>query len=147
MRNALSFFSVIALGAMMVSGCAGPEAKLGRGMVNAGEIVRMGELRRSIEQTAVFDSPDTGYSFGLVRGFDRTMARTGLGVYDILTFPFPPYHPLFTRYISPEPVYPDNYKPGLAADPLFDTHTYIGFSGGDVAPFVPGSRFKVYDSN
>jgi hypothetical protein len=29
---------------------------------------------------------------------------------------------------------------------LFDTDTYVGLSGGDVAPFMPGSRFKVFDN-
>lgn len=147
MRNTLSFLGLGAVIALLVSGCAGPEAKLGRGMANVTEFARMGELRRSVEQTAVLDSPDAGYTVGVIHGFDRSVARTGLGIYDILTFPFPPYRPLFTRYISPEPVYPDSYKPGLIAGSTFNAHTYIGFSGGDVAPFVPGSRFKVFDSN
>jgi len=147
MRNALSFLGVAALGAVLVSGCAGPETKLGRGMSNFGEVVRGGELRRSVEQTAVLDSPDAGYTVGYVRGIDRSVARTGLGLYEIITFPFPPYHPIFTRYLAPEPVYPDNYKPGLVSDAMFDTDTYVGYSGGDVAPDVPGSRFKVFDNH
>jgi len=147
MRNALFFLGVVTLAALLTPGCAGPEAKLGRGMNNFSEIARGGELRRTMEETAVFDSPDTAYTTGFVRGFDRTMARTGVGLYEIVTFPFPPYHPLFTKYLAPEPVYPDNYKPGLLSDSLFDTDTYVGFSGGDVAPFVPGSRFKVFDNN
>jgi putative exosortase-associated protein (TIGR04073 family) len=147
MRNAPSIFSMVTLAAVVASGCAGPQAKLGRGMADITEPVRMGEFRRSVEETAVFDSPDAGYTLGVVRGVDRTVARTGLGIYDIVTFPFPPYHPLFTRYLAPEPIYPDNYTPGLVSDSMFDTHTYVGFDGGDVAPFVPGSRFKVYDSN
>jgi putative exosortase-associated protein (TIGR04073 family) len=146
MRNALFFFGVAALAALLVSGCAGPEAKLGRGMSNFGEVVRGGELRRSVEQAGVFDSPDMAYTTGFVRGFDRTVARTGMGLYEIVTFPFPPYHPIFTKYISPESVYPDNYTPSLVSDSMFDTDTYLGFSGGDVMPFVPGSRFKVFDN-
>jgi len=146
MRNAISFLSVVVLAALFTSGCAGPEAKLGRGMSNFSEITRGGELRRSVEQTAVFDSPDMAYTTGFVHGFDRTLARTGMGLYEIVTFPFPPYHPIFTKYVAPEPVYPDNYKPGLLSDSLFDYDSYVGFSGGDVAPFVPGSRFKVFDN-
>jgi putative exosortase-associated protein (TIGR04073 family) len=147
MRNALAFLSVVALAALFTSGCAGPETKLGRGMSNFAEVARGGEWRRSVEQTAVFESPEAGYTVGFVRGFDRSMARTGLGLYEIVTFPFPPYHPIFTKYLSPEPVYPDNYTPGLWSDAMFDTDTYVGMSGGDVAPFVPGSRFKVFDNN
>ncbi len=146
MRNALSFLSVVALAALFTSGCAGPEAKLGRGVSNFGEVARGGEWRRSVEETAVFDSPDAGYTVGFVRGFDRSMARTGVGIYEVLTFPFPPYHPVLTQYLAPEPVYPDNYTPGLVSDSLFDTDTYVGLGGGDVAPIVPGSRFKVFDN-
>ena len=90
--------------------------------------------------------PSAGYTTGFVRGFDRSVARTALGVYEIVTFPLPPYHPMFTSYLTPEPVYPGSYKPGLISDTLFDTDTYMGFSGGDVAPFIPGSRFKVFDN-
>jgi putative exosortase-associated protein (TIGR04073 family) len=146
MRNALSFFSVVALAALLVSGCTGPETKLGRGIGNTYEVVRLGELRRSVEQTAVFDGPDVGCTFGVVHGIDRSIARTGLGLYETITFPIPPYHPIFTRYFAPEPVYPDNYKPSLISGPEFDTHTYVGFSGGDIAPFIPGSRFRVFDN-
>jgi putative exosortase-associated protein (TIGR04073 family) len=143
MRNALLLLGVVALVALLNSGCAGPEAKLGRGTSNVYEVVRMGELRRSVEQSAVFDG---SYTTGLVRGFDRSIARTGVGLYEVVTFPFPPYHPVFTKYLAPEPVYPDNYQPGLWSDSLFDTHTYVGFDGGDIAPYVPGSRFEVFDN-
>ena len=140
------FLTVVTLAALLTSGCAGPEQKLGRGMNNFYEIVRMGEMRRSIEQTAVLDSPDAGYTTGAVRGFDRSLARTGLGVFEIVTFPLPPYGPMFTSYLKPEPAYPESYKPGLASDSLFDTDTFTGFTGGDVAPFIPGSRFKIFDN-
>lgn len=137
---------MVALVALLASGCAGPESKLGRGMGNFFEVVRGGELRQSVEQTAVFDSPDAGYTTGFVRGFDRSMARTGVGIYEVITFPFPPYHPVFTKYLAPEPVYPDNYNPALLSDSMFDTDTYLGFTSGDVAPLVPGSRFHVFDN-
>ncbi|MGH7976992.1 MAG: exosortase system-associated protein, TIGR04073 family [Limisphaerales bacterium] len=144
MRNAISILTVGTLAVLFTSGCAGPEQKLGRGMSNVYECVRLGEMRRSIEQTGVFDSTDTAYTTGFVRGFDRSMARTGIGLYEILTFPIPPYHPIATKYLSPEPAYPDSYKPGIPDNPLFNTDTYVGFSGGDIAPFVPGSRFNVF---
>ncbi|MGD0743710.1 MAG: exosortase system-associated protein, TIGR04073 family [Verrucomicrobiota bacterium] len=144
MRNIMLFLTVAALAVLLTSGCAGPEQKLGRGMGNVFEVVRMGEMRRSIEQTAVLDSPDAGYTVGAVRGFDRSLARTGLGVFEVVTFPLPPYDPMFTHYLTPQPAIPESYKPGLISDALFDTDTYTGFSGGDVAPFIPGSRFKVF---
>jgi putative exosortase-associated protein (TIGR04073 family) len=140
-------FPLIAVtAALFAAGCAGPEAKLGRGMSNTYEAVRLGDMRRSIEQASVFDTTGCGYTTGLVRGFDRSMARTGIGIYEVLTFPIPPYHPIATRYLTPGPVSTASYKPGLFSDSIFDTDTYNGFSGGDIAPFIPGSRFRVFDN-
>ena len=143
----MPFLAVAALAALFTSGCAGPEQKLGRGMSNTFEVVRMGEMRRSIEQTAVFDSPSAGYTVGAVRGLGPHRWRAPAWAF-MKSSPsrLPPYSPMFTRYLTPEPVYPESYKPGLISDALFDTDTYTGFSGGDVAPFIPGSRFKIFDN-
>ena len=150
MRNVISLLALTALVAVFTSGCKGPEQKLGRGISNTFEIARLGDVRRGIEQTAVFESPSAGYTVGFVRGIDSTLARTGVGLFEVVTFPFPMpnsgYGPLFPHYLQPGPVYPDSYKPGLVSGSLFDTDTYTGFSGGDVAPYVPGSRFKVFDN-
>jgi putative exosortase-associated protein (TIGR04073 family) len=145
-------FPLIAVGAALwITGCAGPEEKLGRGLSNSAEIVRLGEMRRTIECESVLRSPDEGYTTGVIRGFNRSLERTGLGLYEVVTFPIPnhdhgSYEPIATKYFAPNPVYPESYKPGLLSDPLFDTDTFTGFSGGDIAPFVPGSRFKVFDN-
>jgi putative exosortase-associated protein (TIGR04073 family) len=147
MRNNLSFLALITLVSALAPGCANMEQKLGRGMSNSSEIFRMGEMRRTVEQTSVFVSPETGVTTGFVRGLDRSLARTGVGLYEVLTFPFPPYRPVFTSYLAPSPAEPDNFKPGLAADSMYDTDTFIGFSGGDVAPFIPGSRFRIFDTH
>jgi putative exosortase-associated protein (TIGR04073 family) len=146
MRNVIFLLAIGALTTLFTAGCAGPEQKLGRGTSNFYEGVRLGEMRRSMEQSAVFDSTDAAFTTGFVHGLDRSVARTGIGLYEVLTFPIPPYHPIATKYFTPDPAYPDNYKPGLPSDPLFDTDTYVGFSGGDVAPFFPGSRFSVFDN-
>jgi putative exosortase-associated protein (TIGR04073 family) len=147
MRNTFSYLAVIASVTALVSGCTNMQQKLGRGCSNTFEIVRMGELRRSMEQSSLFDSPDTGRSTGFVTGLCRTVERTGIGVYEIVTFPIPPYGPVCTNSFTPGPAYPDNYAPGIAADSMYDTDTYAGFSGGDVAPSVPGSRFRVFDTH
>lgn len=144
MRKIIFPLAAVAV-AWFAAGCAGPEQKLGRGLSNTYEIVRWGELRRSVEQSAVEPSPGIGY-FGFIHGFDRSLARTGLGLYETVTFPIPSYRPVCTEYLTPDPVYPYSYKPGIYSDRLFDTDTYTGFSGGDVAPWVPGSRFSVFDN-
>ena len=143
---------MVMLVALLTSGCAGPEQKLGHGMNNVFEIVRMGEMRRSVEQSAVLDSPGAGYTVGALRGLDRSLARTGLGAWETATFLLPyRYDPVYSGgsrlfNLKPDPVFPESYKPGRLSDALFDTDTYTGFSGGDVAPFIPGSRFKIFDN-
>jgi putative exosortase-associated protein (TIGR04073 family) len=146
MRNVTTLLALAALAALFTSGCAGPDRKLGRGFDNSFEIVRLGEMRRTIEQTSVFDSPGIGATAGVIHGFNRSLERTGLGLFEVATFPLPPYNPILTKYFKPEPVFPESFKPGRLSDPLFDTDTYTGFSGGDVAPFIPGSRFTIFDN-
>jgi putative exosortase-associated protein (TIGR04073 family) len=147
MRTQLSLLSVLTLAGLFASGCANVEQKFGRGLANTFEIVRLGELRRTKEQTSLFESPDTGRFTGTVRGISRTIARTGIGIYEIATAPLPPYGPVFTDHFAPGPVYPDNYAPGMVADAKYDTDTLLGFSGGDVAPLIPGSRFRIFDTH
>jgi putative exosortase-associated protein (TIGR04073 family) len=160
--------TLLTLGAALVlsSGCAGPERKLGRGILNTTEFVRGGEIRRSMEQTYLWENSDSAYSTGFVRGFNRSVARTMIGIYEIATFPFPSYDPMLTStnriYPDPNlrprtarfgdmvltefPPYPDSYRPGIISDSIFSTDTSLGFSGGDVAPIIPGSRFRVFDN-
>jgi putative exosortase-associated protein (TIGR04073 family) len=146
MRKSLSLLGAVAIIALLATGCAGPEKKLGRGMNNMGEIVRWGEMRRSMEQSGVFHGPQAARGGGIVSGFNRSMVRFGTGVYEIITFPIPSYDPVLTSYQTTSPNYPDSYKPGLPNDPLYGTDTALGFSGGDVAPIVPGSRFAIFRS-
>ena len=164
MRN--SVYLLVLILTLALTGCAGPERKFGRGMNNFTEIVRMGEIRRSVEQTALWEGPEASYTVGVVRGINRTVTRTAIGAYELVTAPFPPYGPLLTStnrlypdysirnssfpwggMVLPEdPVFPDNYRPTLMSDSLFSTDTSLGFSGGDVAPMVPGSRFHIFDN-
>ena len=147
MSKSLPLLALAAAVGLMATGCANTEAKFGRGMSNLSEPLRLGELRRSMEQTAITDGPDTAYGAGFIKGLNRTLARTGLGVYEVVTAPFPPYDPVWTSYLNPKPVYPDSYKPTLIEDSTFATDTNLGFSGGDIAPFMPGSRFRIFDTH
>jgi putative exosortase-associated protein (TIGR04073 family) len=138
----LRTIGAIAAAAVILTGCAGPERKFSRGMSNVTEFARLGEIRRSMEQTALWDSPEQAYTLGFMRGFNRSLARTGVGLYEIVTFPIPSYDPVF---LPEKPVYPDASKPKFISDPSWAPDSYLGFSGGDVAPHVPGSRFRIFD--
>ena len=142
MRLSLKIIVSSAVAALFATGCAGPEQKLGRGINNSTEFFRLGEIRRSMEQTGIWDGPDAAYTTGFIKGFNRTLARTGVGLYEMVTFPFPSYDPLF---LPTDPVYPDSYRPRLLADPIWGADDALGFSGGDIAPWVPGSRFHIFD--
>ena len=148
MRKTLPLLALVGIASLFVSGCAYTdkvENKFGRGMNNTYEIVRGGEFRRTMEQSALANGGDYTYTTGFIHGINRTICRTGIGVAEIVTAPFPPYGPLFTDHFAPGSVYPDNYTPGVIADSTFATDTELGYSGGDVLPFVPGVRFRVFD--
>jgi putative exosortase-associated protein (TIGR04073 family) len=140
-----------ALVLLLAAGCAGPEKKLGRGMRNATEFARLGEIQRSIEQTTLWDGPNVAYTTGLVKGVGRSLLRTAVGAYEIVTFPFPTYDPVLKPGnrlipdITVEPVYPDSYKPHAIADSPLSPDAALGFAGGDILPFSPGSRFRIFD--
>lgn len=149
MRKTLLLLSAVVV-SLAMTGCKGPEQKLARGYNNLYEVVRWGDLRRGMEQDAVFSTPDVDYSYGAVHGFTQSISRIGLGVCEMVTFPIPnppnwDYKAVCTNYISASPQFPASYKPGIISGSTFDTDTYTGFSGGDVAPFIPGSRFQVFD--
>jgi putative exosortase-associated protein (TIGR04073 family) len=163
-----SRLTLVGLTTLLAAGCAGPENKLGRGLLNLGEPLRMGELRRSMEQQSLWDNRDTVYVTGFIKGFNRTVVRTVLGAFEVATFPIPTptYKPLLVskKNIYPDmnyrnirspwggmrftehPTYPDSYWPGLMEDSTFDTDTALGYSGGDAFPFIPGSRFRIFDN-
>ena len=73
---------------------------------------------------------------------NRTLARTAVGLYEVITFPIPSYDP---NFLPENPVYPDSYRPNRIADPTFGPDAALGFSGGDIAPMIPGSRFRIFD--
>ena len=138
----LRTIGAIAAAAVVLTGCAGPERKFSRGLNNVTEFARRGELRRSVEQTALWEGNDQAYSLGFMRGLNRSFVRTGVGLFEILTFPIPGYDPIF---LPEQPVYPDANKPNFISDPSWGPDSHLGFSGGDVAPMITGSRFGIFD--
>src|SRR3989338_34566 len=79
-----------------------PFTKLGRGVANA--LTGWVELPKNIYKTSVEDNALAGVTLGLARGAGLTIVRTGAGIYEIATFPFP---------------LPENYKPILEPEYVF----------------------------
>ena len=144
MRNALTFLSVVALAALFTSGCAGPEEKLGRGMSNFPKLPAWAKCASPSSKPPCLSRPTPATPSDL---FAVSTAPWRAPEWAFLKSSLFRSRPIIPFTYSPRPVYPDSYTPGLISDSMFDTDTYIGFSGGDVAPFVPGSRFKVFDNN
>ena len=46
-------------------------------MSNMTEFARLGEMRRSIEQTALFDQPGGHYATGFIRGLNKSFRAHG----------------------------------------------------------------------
>jgi putative exosortase-associated protein (TIGR04073 family) len=67
----------------------GPTRKLGRALANIGYGVT--ELCQNPCEIQNREGDSAGMSYGLVKGFGRFVFRFGMGVYEIVTFPFPTY--------------------------------------------------------
>jgi putative exosortase-associated protein (TIGR04073 family) len=155
---------------VLLSGCAGPEKKLGRGLANLTEFARGGEISRSVEQTTLWEGTQKGMTTGFIRGFNRSVARTVIGAAEVATFfaPWPvngewtyeacytPDGPIYPDYSMatytepfggmrlPEmPGTPDSYRHSLPATGPMDTDDILGVTGGAIVPFFPFGRFKI----
>ena len=95
---------VVMLLCMMTSICFAQDAftKLGRGVANT--LTGWIELPKNIYNTSVEGNAFTGMTLGLAKGAGMTFVRTGAGIYEIATFPFP---------------LPENYRPILEPEYVF----------------------------
>ena len=64
-----------------------PAKKLGRGLANI--LTGWVELPKNIYETSVEENVLSGLTMGLAKGVGMTIVRTGAGVYEAVTFPFP----------------------------------------------------------
>ncbi|NQT47070.1 MAG: exosortase system-associated protein, TIGR04073 family [Candidatus Omnitrophica bacterium] len=79
-----------------------PAKKLGRGLANI--LTGWVELPKNIYDTSVEDNPFAGITIGTAKGVGMTIVRTGAGIYEAVTFPFP---------------LPEEYKPILEPEFVF----------------------------
>ncbi len=138
MASVKSASFLAAVGAVsLLTGCTSMEQKLGRGISNVMEPLRGGELTRSTEQTYLADGPIAARSYGVVHGVARTIQRTAVGAFDIVTFPIPT-DPLIT---PSEPVYPDSVKPQMAGNMGVFSSRHVGIDNGAVLPGLGTAMF------
>ena len=88
----LKSLSILAGAAVLLTGCASAEKKLGRGFNNLTEPFRMGELSRSYEQSYLWNGSDVGGSVGVIHGFNRTVGRYSIYGYPHQDYRISPLH-------------------------------------------------------
>jgi putative exosortase-associated protein (TIGR04073 family) len=71
----------------------GPTRKLGRGIANI--LYGSTEFSQSITLMNEREGNSAAASYGIVRGVSRTVFRFGIGIYEVVTFPFPTYRGSF----------------------------------------------------
>lgn len=77
-------------------------SKLGRGVANT--LTGWVELPKNVYDTSREDNAFAGMTLGLAKGLGMTLVRTGSGIFEIATFPFP---------------LPEDYKPILEPEYVF----------------------------
>ena len=85
--------SALAIAALLLSAVTSvcfaqdPFTKLGRGVANT--LTGWVELPKNIYNTSVEENAFAGLTLGVAKGAGMTIVRTGAGIYEIATFPFP----------------------------------------------------------
>lgn len=72
--------------------------KLGRGFCNC--ITFPLEIFEQVKRTNLSEGPMAALTYGLLKGIGMTVARAGVGVYEVVTFPIPlpkEYKPILTE--------------------------------------------------
>lgn len=78
----------------------GPMRKLGRGVANVA--YGMWELPIKIVEVRNVDGPVAASTLGVIKGLTAGFQRTMVGVYEVLTFPFPQPTGTYEPMIEPE---------------------------------------------
>jgi putative exosortase-associated protein (TIGR04073 family) len=94
--------ALVVLGSATACFASDPFTKLGRGVANT--LTGWVELPKNVYSTSVEDNAFAGMTLGLAKGAGMSIVRTGAGIYEIATFPFP---------------LPEDYKPILEPEYVF----------------------------
>ncbi|MCQ9208093.1 MAG: exosortase system-associated protein, TIGR04073 family [Omnitrophica bacterium] len=106
MHKALTILvaSLIIFNAIITPCFADPMRKLGRGIANT--LTGVVEIPKQVYQVSKEEHIGKGITWGFLRGLGLGIARTAVGLYEVVTFPFPQpadYEPI----IDPEFVFDD----------------------------------------
>jgi putative exosortase-associated protein (TIGR04073 family) len=82
-------FALVIMPASNVEAAENASGKFGRGLVNI--LTGWLEVFHNIIQVSKDENPFLGITVGTIKGIGKTLARTGSGVFDVLTFYMAPY--------------------------------------------------------
>ena len=102
--KAASVYLIVVASLLTASVCYAqdPFTKLGRGVANT--LTGWVELPKNVYSTSTENNAFAGLTLGLATGAGMSLVRTGAGIYEIATFPFP---------------IPQDYKPILEPEYVF----------------------------
>ena len=101
-RGLVSVLFVLTLSTATVCFANDAFTKLGRGVANV--LTGWVEIPKNVYNVSVEENALTGATLGLAKGAGMTIVRTGAGIFEIATFPFP---------------LPQDYKPILEPEYVF----------------------------
>lgn len=78
----------------------GPIRKLGRGLANVG--FGMWEVPIKVLETRAIDGGVAASTLGVVSGFLAAVQRTTIGLFEVVTFPFPQPNGTYEPLVEPE---------------------------------------------
>ncbi len=100
----LVFLSLFVSAFLISQPCYAQDAftKLGRGVSNT--LTGWVELPKNIYNTSAEDNAFAGLTLGTAKGVGMAIVRTGAGLYEVATFPFP-INPEYRPVLEPEYVF------------------------------------------
>lgn len=67
----------------------GPTRKLGRGLANICPLTALPEFFETYRYINEGEGNNASFTYGVVKGIGRVVTRNAMGIYEVLTFPFP----------------------------------------------------------
>ncbi len=78
----------------------GPTRKLGRGIANL--FISPTEAFVTVGKVNTIEGNSAAYSYGVLRGVGRGIMRSGAGLVEVLTFPFPCFRDSYAPLLPPD---------------------------------------------
>ncbi len=96
MKTLLSLIALLTLGSLALADIQdppvndfGPTRKLGRGLANVFPLTALQEFFDTYRMINEREGNSAALTYGVVKGVGRVVYRNAMGIYEVVTFPFP----------------------------------------------------------